>query len=241
MKKILKHFKKNWYRYGLETLVVVMGVLIAFSLNNWNEQGKENKNEQKVLASLLQDFQHNLINLDHALKLYPEMEEREIKMLRLMGLDDDSLNKMDPLDIIRTEYLLTVIVDGTLNSILNSEKLEIIKDEELKKLLTSYPSAVRKFKKREENLEKLILDIQRPLIEKYVSLTDLLDSLNPNFQIIKAKAVTSNYSGLLNDLQYQNVLMHRYFTSIELTEAAIELKSQTVATSNLLKKNLEIR
>ena len=40
MKKILKHFKKNWYRYGLETLVVIVGVLIAFALNDWNEEKK---------------------------------------------------------------------------------------------------------------------------------------------------------------------------------------------------------
>ena len=60
MKKILKHFKKNWYRYGLETLVVVVGVLIAFSLNNWNEWRKERKKEREILFDIIENLETNI-------------------------------------------------------------------------------------------------------------------------------------------------------------------------------------
>ena len=33
MKKILNNLKENWITYGLETLVVIVGILIAFGLN----------------------------------------------------------------------------------------------------------------------------------------------------------------------------------------------------------------
>ena len=49
MKKIIKHFKNNWYRYGLETLVVIVGILVAFTLNSWNEARKNRALEKAYI------------------------------------------------------------------------------------------------------------------------------------------------------------------------------------------------
>jgi hypothetical protein len=64
MKKILNHLKENWIRHGFETLVVTIGILGAFTLNNWNEEKKNRALEIKILAeiraNLLQDYKdHN--------------------------------------------------------------------------------------------------------------------------------------------------------------------------------------
>ena len=49
MKKIINHLKENWIRHGFETLVVVGGVLIAFSLSNWNQDRLNLREEQRLL------------------------------------------------------------------------------------------------------------------------------------------------------------------------------------------------
>lgn len=59
MKKILKHLRKNWIRHGFETLAVIVGVLIAFSLNNWNEARKDRESEVKILKELRDDLEDN--------------------------------------------------------------------------------------------------------------------------------------------------------------------------------------
>jgi hypothetical protein len=38
--KIIKHLKTDWFRYGFETLAVVVGILAAFALENWNDERK---------------------------------------------------------------------------------------------------------------------------------------------------------------------------------------------------------
>ena len=233
-----KFSKYILYAVG-EIVLVVIGILIALSINNWNELKKEGVKEQKILTSLFQDFKINIKNLDDAQTLYPEMQDRSIKVLSLVGLAKDSIKMIDPLSVIKTTYILTEIIDGTLTSVLNSDKLELIKNDSLKNLLTSYPASVENFKKREANLEKVILEIQRPIIEDYVSLTDLLPRENSDFEYIKSKSVQSNYEGLLNDLRWQNVLMHRYYATQELSEAAIELKIKTIEIHSLLRKDLD--
>ena len=52
MKKIIKHLRKRWLRYGLETLIVVNGVLIAFALNNWNE-GRKKEVVDKIATTFI--------------------------------------------------------------------------------------------------------------------------------------------------------------------------------------------
>ena len=48
-------FKYSRYAIG-EIVLVVVGILIAISINNWNEQVKENKIEHKYLERLVMDL-----------------------------------------------------------------------------------------------------------------------------------------------------------------------------------------
>ena len=59
MRKIISHFKENWIRYGFETAVIVSGIIIAFSLNNWNEGRKTKNIEVKILKELKSDLEAN--------------------------------------------------------------------------------------------------------------------------------------------------------------------------------------
>jgi hypothetical protein len=55
--------KSEWYRYGLDTLVVVVGILVAFALNNWNENRKDREKERVLLNQIQQAFETNLTQL----------------------------------------------------------------------------------------------------------------------------------------------------------------------------------
>ena len=57
MKKILDHLKKNWIVYGFETLTIVVGILGAYSLNNWNENRKQRKDDIHFLYSLKSEIE----------------------------------------------------------------------------------------------------------------------------------------------------------------------------------------
>ena len=56
MKKIINHLKENWIRHGFETLVVAVGILVAFTLNNWNEGRKTTLEDKRYSNSSMMIF-----------------------------------------------------------------------------------------------------------------------------------------------------------------------------------------
>ncbi|MGB5384342.1 MAG: DUF6090 family protein, partial [Lutimonas sp.] len=56
-------FVKYW-RYAIgEIVLVVIGILIALQINNWNTKRLENRQEQKILKILHDEFTYNAIEL----------------------------------------------------------------------------------------------------------------------------------------------------------------------------------
>ena len=56
MNKILKTLKRKWAEYLLEVLVVTIGILGAYMLNNWNEERKDRIREIQLLTELHADL-----------------------------------------------------------------------------------------------------------------------------------------------------------------------------------------
>ena len=56
------------YAFG-EIILVVIGILIALQINDWNEDRKNNNTEQKLLNALQMEFESNLKILEDNIQL----------------------------------------------------------------------------------------------------------------------------------------------------------------------------
>ncbi len=146
-RKLAEENKVTGYlRYALgEILLVVIGILIALQVNNWNEVRKTRASEQVILKSLLKEFQDNQtvleesvqVNLDNiaaARKIgeytgphLQQADEKELSMLMVWAF-----KKMP-------DYLPSL---GSLFEVINSGKLSIISNQDLRSELSSYESVL---------------------------------------------------------------------------------------------------
>ena len=60
MKQIVRHIRNEWYRYLFDTVVVIVGILIAFALNNWNDKRKSRDLINTYANSLISDLRRDL-------------------------------------------------------------------------------------------------------------------------------------------------------------------------------------
>ena len=135
----------KYFKYAIgEILLVVVGILIALQINNWNEQRKLDTEEKYLLNELLQEFQINLSDVikdditnsstkDAAIGIMSMIQEKSIQ---------NNTSKLDSLFIVVFGYSSYNASTGVLDEIISSGKLRAIKDVKLKTLLTQWSGII---------------------------------------------------------------------------------------------------
>jgi hypothetical protein len=135
--KVGKYLK---YAIG-EIVLVVLGILIALQINNWNEDRKEGLIEQNYLKRLLVDLEDDYQTLTFS-KGLSKVRINQINLLTDV-IKSPELSNENPKQIIESiekvtwrSYLpLSRIV---YNELLNSGKMSLIQSEQLRALLSKY-------------------------------------------------------------------------------------------------------
>ena len=67
----------KYIKYAIgEIVLVVIGILIALSINNWNENRKENKYLNQVYVQLQKDLQADTLNVSQRIESYSQKNKR---------------------------------------------------------------------------------------------------------------------------------------------------------------------
>ena len=130
----------KYFKYAIgEIILVVIGILIALSINNWNEQRKENLKEQIILKRLVKEFKSNNEQLKN------KIEHRNIiinNCKRLLNFyQKPNIAERDSVLFYMSSIVPTTF-DPIQNDLVNSGTIEILKNEELKQLLVNWSTDV---------------------------------------------------------------------------------------------------
>lgn len=68
MKRILTILSQKWPEYLLEILVITIGILGAFALNNWNENRKENREAKNMANQIRSNLLQDKLSLEEGLR-----------------------------------------------------------------------------------------------------------------------------------------------------------------------------
>ena len=137
-----------------EIILVVIGILIALSINNWNENRKESNYEQKILKELKADFSYNDRELNGNIIELSVLADNCDSLLALFNLPENEvhpdkfLNYMSKLG----GYSTFNPSDGSLNSLIGSGNLNIIKNDSLRLHLARWSGILEDVKEDEKRL-----------------------------------------------------------------------------------------
>lgn len=151
-----------------EIVLVVIGILIALSINNWNEEKKDKAESVKILKKLQAEFETNKTELDASIHYHQQQHEAAVKIEDLF----DPNHKITA-DTIANQ-VLQLFVDwkfeprqSITTSALASGKIALINNDSLTDNINTWMYAIKKYNDIYSSLEKRKDEMWDEVNEKY--------------------------------------------------------------------------
>ncbi|MBN3521034.1 hypothetical protein JYB62_13575 [Algoriphagus lutimaris] len=203
--KIGKYFK---YAIG-EIILVVIGILIALQINNYNNYKEQRKTEQELLISLQTEFKSNLEKLNVSIddnKVRKNALEDLLTLFDISVLDSVS-NKsisfmLDPIFGSDLSYKPSL---GVVSDMISSGKLNIILNKNLRQKLASFESSLDYLKIQEEEANNIKQSL-KSLLFKELSIRNIQKDIGRQFEN-QSISDSINNKRIFNSVELENHLL----------------------------------
>jgi len=158
--------KKYLLKYTLEFLVIFLGISLSFFINNWNESNKNEELEIKYLKSLKEEYESNLMLFDQSFSHHiPRWNNLDVFF---NFSNKNSFEEMDSVvNILTINWSFNPNLGAT-NSLISSGYIELLKNDEIKKLVSRMPFLIDDYTEEEKRTELVCVEMGYYLTERYV-------------------------------------------------------------------------
>lgn len=152
-----------------EIILVVIGILIALQINNWNLAQQDRKTEKENLTALKEEFTQNKATLQEIIELNNENISGAEKMIHSFNTKSKNTITEQTIAVYGSETFGTEInfepETGVLTEIISSGQLKLILNNELKHKLAGFNSKIHEI----EQQEKEVLDYRIMAIKQMIN------------------------------------------------------------------------
>ena len=201
---IAKNKTGKYIKYAVgEIVLVVIGILIALSINNWNEDKKLKAVEINILKGIKQNILLDTVDLNHNTRRHKEMNQRDSTLLY-------DLYYKNPLDSLIEEKLMdlkysniSLMLHTSYFNEVKTKGLSIISNKALRDSIARLYEFKYAYLKLIENESKQYdyLSLYEDLIVDYI----FLDRESGSFKIGK-----KHFQSILNDEFFPTKLLNAY-------------------------------
>ena len=152
-----------------EIILIMVGIFLAFQLNNWNEARKMRAQEQVILAEIHEEFLNNKSEFESTVSMHKVLLEKLDLLIESFPLD------IETVDFAALAHTLEGSIrkgdyDETTTTIskLKNSSFDIISNEELRNLLLTWEFLALDYGQREElHLKFLIEQFEPAFLDLY--------------------------------------------------------------------------
>lgn len=148
-KKNIQYLK---YAFG-EVILVVLGVVIALQLNNWNQDRIDRKEEKRIINDLLIEFHENQEALEFSVKFQKQKTALYFTLLSA-DLSNYTIEQLDSISFKAYDSWTFNASLGIYNSLINSGKLDLLQNTTLKNKIAKFKDAAIDYSEDEIELSE---------------------------------------------------------------------------------------
>ena len=241
--KLMEQNKTSRYlKYAIgEIILVVIGILIALQINNWNEDRKTRQSEIKYLTNIKLDIERDLVALDTQIKL------RKNKFATTESLIShiDGVKPISDLDVLSKNVFSTINEErftpnnSTYTELTSSGNLSLIENDSIKRLLLELEEL---YKDNQFGIEHEAFEYKEYINKQLFKFVDMDKLKKAFYKKVSAKNYGLNFKhfdNLLKSLEYKNGLTISNTISQIFIESYEEIKNKSTKLLEIIKKELK--
>jgi hypothetical protein len=207
-KMLVKNKFSKYLLYAIgEIILVVIGILIALSINNWNENRKNTIEEKAILESLYENLNLAKTQSESLIAEEDTLKERLIRILRI----DSKYSKTD-FEKIPDSIFKSAVWDlqsdqptfNAYNNLKNTNKLSLIKSKKINEKFTDLEFHQNKLNDILEDRLSVHQIRVDDILEKEINFIPLVKSNIPTINI--ENEIQNNYKQILDNKRIRNLL-----------------------------------
>ena len=213
----------KYFKYAIGEIVLVMiGILLALQVNNWNNNRIEQNEEKKVIEKLQLEFIENKKNITEFLVEINSQVNTEKTLMSLIGASKEELNKhnLDSLFYVSFGPGEIGFADNTIKNIIQSGKLNLLKNKKITDLLYKWNTLSEIRKTRITKLDDWANDKFIPYLLDKISFKQM--DMNSNYSWAGKSKVKPDYYPLFQDIAFENYLDNHLWYSQQVIERCEE-------------------
>jgi len=213
----------KYMRYAIGEIVLVMvGILLALQVNNWNELNKETKEEKVILSSFNQEFSLKKDQIEKVRTEYNELVNSTKVLMSLIGktsieLQETNIDSLLSSSISISNYLPTEYV---ISDVLSSGKLSLLTSKSFRKLLFSWTQEIKQKENTYAMLYQYFMEQLIPYLNKHTSLKNI-DMYTIGWDSVSK--MENKTLEMFNELEFENHLDNHYYNLTEYNKSLSKL------------------
>lgn len=201
MIKFFRHIRRSlinqnnmgkYFKYAIgEILLVVIGILIALQINNWNQQRLNAKKERIMLSEIKENLNEDLQSVANILE-FNELKKKVIDSayiyLHMMNENPQLGREFSQLMPTITNYQFFEPTMVAFNNLTSTGKIDIFQSDELRKKISAYYSR-NDLDVVQEQLKETTQDYLNNLAPKMINKEMMFKITQREFDIINVKEI----------------------------------------------------
>ncbi len=180
----------KYIKYAIgEIMLVVLGILIALQVNNWNQDRIARREADIFLDRLKQDLLNEKTVLSERIKYYEKVHQHAKNVVNTLSYQSDSLDSQFLIDVYQASQIwMYRNVRDTYDELISTGNINLISDKNLRKRIGLYYDETDVYMRiwyKETNYRELVrsyiaMDVQEKIREACEIWTDIDQELGGN-------------------------------------------------------------
>ena len=234
---------RKYIKYAMgEIVLVVIGILMALQLNNWNTERKQNIESREIAKRLLLETNRNSVLLKSGVDEGNKMLDDLLQFLKMTG------NNYKEKNIAKTDSLIYQIISSpyfnlntsVLEQAISTGSLANIQSDSLRNLIYELPSAISKLK---DKVTFVAYHDSNFLMKRYYKFISLRE-IDGKFSDYADELGRSNFSNIdnriiLSDMQFESMVDNKYFNLRSMVNTYIETQKTLNKLGGMLSEEIK--